>query len=132
MKTILLTLIALLSIHALAAEKPAHVPLAIHAAVGAMGVTFSDALDVNSVQPDAFTFKIWSLKRSANYGSQHYDEHALDITAARVSEDQRAITLTIPTLAPTMCYELTTKFRALDGAPVERSLHGTIHQLSKQ
>ncbi|MEO6742257.1 MAG: hypothetical protein ABIP20_18595, partial [Chthoniobacteraceae bacterium] len=59
-----------------------------------------------------------------------YDEHPLEITAARVSEDQRTITLTIPALAPTMCYELTTKLRSPDGVPVVRSLHGTIHQLA--
>ena len=82
------------------------------------------------MQSDAFTFKIWSLKRSANYGSKHYGEHVLEITAARLSDDHRTITLTIPTLAPTMSYELTTKLRAPDGAPVGRSLHGTVHQLS--
>ncbi len=111
-------------------EKPAHVPLAIHAGKGALTVTFSDPLDANSVKPGAFAFKIWSLKRSANYGSKHYDEHPLEITAARVSEDHRSITLAIPALAPTQCYELTTKLRGPDGTPVERSLHGTIHQLS--
>ena len=113
-------------------EKAAHVPLAIHAAKGALSVTFSDALDPASVKADAFAFKVWSLKRSANYGSKHYDEHALAITAARLSEDKRTITLTIPTLAPTMCYDLTTKLRATDGQPIERSLHGTIHQLSNK
>ncbi len=113
-------------------EKPAHVPLAIHAAKGALTVTFSDPLDPNSVQPDAFTFKIWSLKRSANYGSKHYDEHPLAIAAARLSTDARTVTLAIPTLAPTQCYELTTKLRAPDGASIERSLHGTIHQLSEK
>ena len=40
-----------------------------------------------------------------------------------------AFALTIPALAPTQCYELTTKLRAPGGTPVERSLHGTIHQL---
>ena len=95
-------------------------------------MTFSDPLDANSVKPEAFTFKIWSLKRSANYGSKHYEEHPLEITAARVSEDKRTLTLTIPSLVPTMSYELTTKLRAPDGAPVERSLHGTIHKLAEK
>ena len=113
-------------------EKPAHVPLAIHAAKGALSVTFSDPIDAGSVQPGAFAMKVWSLKRTANYGSKHYDEHLLEITAARLSEDRRIITLTIPALAPTMSYELTTKLRAPDGAPVGRSLHGTIHQLAEK
>ena len=111
-------------------EKPAHVPLAIHAANGALSVTFSDPIDAGSVKPGAFVMKVWSLKRSATYGSKHYDEHPLEITAACLSEDRRTITLTIPALAPTMSYELTTKLRAPDGAPVERSLHGTIHKLA--
>ena len=113
-------------------ETPAHVPLAIHAAEGALTVTFSDPLDPNSVRPDAFAFKSWSLKRSANYGSKHYDEHAVAITAAHLATDARTVTLTIPTLAPSHCYELTTKLRAPDGASVERSLHGTIHRLSEK
>jgi hypothetical protein len=110
--------------------KPAHVPLTIHAAKGALSVSFSDPLDPVSVKPDAFAFKVWSLKRSANYGSKHYDEHPLDIAAARLSADHRTVTLEIPTLSATQCYELKTRLMAPDGAIIERSLHGTIHQLA--
>ena len=113
-------------------EKPAHVPLAIHAARGALTVTFSDSLNPNSVKPDAFALKVWSLKRSKNYGSQHYDEHPLGIISAKLGADTRTITLTIPTLAPTQCYELTTKLQAPDGAAIERSIHGTIQSLADQ
>ncbi|MBI3882554.1 MAG: c-type cytochrome [Verrucomicrobia bacterium] len=111
-------------------EKPAHLPLAIHAARGALTVTFSDPLDAASVKPDAFAFKVWTLKRTANYGSKHYDEHPLDITAACLSADGRTVTLAIHALAPTQCYELKLTLRAPGGAAIERSLHGTIHQLS--
>ena len=113
-------------------EKPAHVPLAIHAAKAALTVTFSEPLDPDSVKPGAFAMKVWSLKRSAGYGSKHHDEHALPISAARLSDDKRTVTLTIPALAPTQCYELTTKLRAPGGASVDRSIHGTIHQLSEK
>ena len=111
-------------------EKPANVPLAIHAAKGALTVTFSDAIDPGSVKPDGFALKVWSLKRSANYGSKHFEEHPLDITAARLSADARTVTLGIPALAPTQCYELKVSLQAPDGATFARSLHGTIHQLS--
>jgi hypothetical protein len=113
-------------------EKPAYVPLAIHAAKGALSVTFSDPLDPASVKPDAFAFKVWSLKRTASYGSKHYDEHPLDITAARVGTDARTVTLDIPALAPTQCYELKMTLQTPDGAAIERTLHGTIHRLSEQ
>jgi sugar lactone lactonase YvrE/mono/diheme cytochrome c family protein len=112
-------------------QKPAYVPLAIHAAKGALSISFSDPLDPSSVKPESFVFKVWSLKRSADYGSKHYGEHALDIATARLSADARTLTLAIPALAPTQCYELLTKLRAPGGAAVDRSLHGTIHRLSE-
>ncbi len=111
-------------------EKPAHVPLAIHAAKGALTVTFSDPLDPATVRPDAFALKVWSLHRSASYGSKHYDEHPLEIEGARLSADSRTVTLDIPTLAPTQCYELKARLLGADGATLEPALHGTIHQLS--
>lgn len=113
-------------------EKPAHVPLMVHAAKGSFSVAFSEALAAVSVQPDAFNFKVWSLQRSANYGSKHFDEHALEITGARLSADLRTVTLEIPALAPTQCYELKAKVLGANGTTVERSLHGTIHRLSEK
>ena len=113
-------------------EKPANVPLAIHAAKGALSVTFSDPLDSASVKPDTFALKVWSLKRSANYGSKHFEEHPLEITGARPSADARTVTLDIPALTPTQCYELKVSLQAPDGAAFTRSLHGTIHQLSEK
>ena len=110
-------------------DKSAHVPLAIRATKGTLTVTFSDPIDPASVKPDAFTFKVWHLKRSAEYGSNHYDEHALDIAAARLGSNGRTITIDIPTLEPTQCYELVIKARSSDGASIVRSLHGTIHAL---
>jgi len=104
---------------------------AIHAARGALTVTFSDPLDPASVKPEAFALKVWSLKRSASYGSKHIDEHPLTITAAQPGTDPRTVTLAIPALAPTQCYELTVKLRAPGGTPIERAIHGTIYALAE-
>jgi len=113
-------------------KKPAHLPLAIHAMKGSLTVTFSDPLDPRSVKPDAFAFKVWSLKRTADYGSKHYDEHSLEIAAARLGADARTVTLDIPTLAPTQCYELKMRLIGANGENIDRSLHGTIHRLSEK
>ena len=95
--------------------EPAQVPLAIHATKGAITVTFSDPIiDTKSA------IKVWSLKRTKNYGSKHHDEHELTIQSVKLSDDKRTLTLEIPDLAPTHCYELTIG---------DRVLHGTIHQL---
>ncbi len=112
--------------------KPVHVPIAIHAAEGALSVTFSESLDRASVQPEAFALKVWSLKRTANYGSKHYDEHALNIKSARLGGDARTVMLDVPTLAPTQCYQLKARLLTADGSVIERSLHGTIHGLSQK
>jgi hypothetical protein len=108
-------------------DAPAHVPLAIHPSKDSLSITFSEALDPASVKPESFALKIWSLKRSANYGSKHVDEHSLTITAASIDNDARTVKLTIPGLAPTQCYELLVKLLAPGGAAVDRSIHGTIH-----
>jgi hypothetical protein len=92
------------------------VPLAVHAMKGAMSVTFSDPItDTKSAM------KVWSLKRTKNYGSKHHDEYDLTIQSVKLGDDKRTLTLTIPELAPIHCYELKI------GSSV---LHGTIHQLA--
>jgi hypothetical protein len=78
-------------------------------------VTFSDPM----VAP-ACSMKVWSLQRTKNYGSKHYDERELPIRAVKSSVDQRTLTFEIPDLTPTHCYELKIG---------DRVLHGTIHQL---
>lgn len=97
-------------------DKPAHMPLAVHAEQGAISVTFSDPID-----PKNCAMKVWSLKRTKNYGSQHYDELKLEIKSVKLSDDKRTVTFEIPVLAPTHCYELKIN---------DRVLHGTIHQLA--
>jgi len=95
---------------------PARLPLAVHAMEGAMIVTFSDP-----VEPKDCAMKVWSLKRTKNYGSTHHDEKELAIRAVTLSDDRRTVTLDIPDLGPTHCYELKIN---------DRVLHGTIHQLA--
>ena len=111
-------------------DHAAHVPLSAQASPGLLTVTFSEPLDLASIQPDAFAFRVWSLRRSANYGSQHHDEHAVPIASASLQNDGRTLALNIPLLAPTQCYELKIRARGVDGSPVVRSLHGTLHRIN--
>jgi hypothetical protein len=103
-------------------EKPAYVPVAIYARAGELEVVFSDpppALDAAKC-----SCKVWSLKRSANYGSSHIGERSLPLAAVKVTGN--SVTLVLPDLAATQCYEL-----VLAGPGFERVLHGTIHRLGK-
>jgi glucose/arabinose dehydrogenase len=97
-------------------NKTAQVPLAVNAKRGTLSLTFSDPID----RIDC-AMRVWSLKRTKNYGSKHHDEHELAIHSVKLSEDKKTITLDIPDLAPTWCYELKIG---------DRVLHGTIHQLA--
>jgi mono/diheme cytochrome c family protein len=96
---------------------PAQAPLSVHAMEGAMSVTFTDP-----IEPKDCAIKVWHLLRTKNYGSKHYDEHPLTIRSVKLSKDKRTVTLEIPDLAPTQCYELKIN---------DRNLHGTIHELAK-
>ena len=97
--------------------QPAQVPVVIHATKGAMSVTFSDP-----ITDKMSSIKVWSLKRTKNYGSKHYDELELTIRDVTLSADKKTIILNIPDLAPTWCYEIKIG---------DRVLHGTIHQLAQ-
>ena len=98
-------------------SKALPVPIAIHAAKGRMTVTFSEALANSSA-----SLKVWSLKRTAQYGSKHFDEKPLNIAGTTLSDDKRTLTLELPDLAPTHCYELKIG---------DSVLHGTIHTLDE-
>jgi hypothetical protein len=99
-------------------EKPAQVPLTVRASKGALTVRFSERIVVEARD---CAMKVWTLKRTKNYGSKHHDERDLSIRAVKLSSDQRTLTLEIPGLAPTQCYELKVG---------ERVLHGTLHTLA--
>jgi hypothetical protein len=101
------------------------VPVAVHARPDTLEVVLSDALDPASLKPETCSYKVWGLKRSANYGSPHIDERRLPVSSV-ASHDGKTITLTIPGLACTQCYELVLFGRDASGAAVERNLHGTI------
>jgi sugar lactone lactonase YvrE len=108
----------------------AHVPLQVRAAQGVLRVTFSEGLDPGSVTPSAFAFRVWNLKRSANYGSAHHDEHPVEIARAALELDGRTVVLHLPSLAPTQCYELKVNLKSVGGGSIERVIHGTLHRLA--
>ncbi len=110
-------------------ERAAHVPLEVHAVKGGMILRFSEDLDAASVRPGAFALKVWALKRSANYGSPHVDEHVVPVETASLDGDRRTVRLRASGLVVTPCYALGMTLRGSDGTVVERSIHGTIHRM---
>ena len=101
------------------------IPIEVHAEKGKISVVFHEPVCL--LKPEmkirdqlTCSLKVWNLKRSAQYGSKHFDEKDLVIADTKLSNDKRIITFDVPDLAPTPCYELKIG---------DTILNGTIHEL---
>lgn len=111
--------------------RPSYLPVRLRTADKQLQLTFTDPVDARTaVDPKSYTIKVWSLKRTANYGSKHYDEHEIQVSSATVSSDSKTMTLTVPELAPTWCMEIKCRLKSPDGDSFERIIHNTIHHLN--
>ena len=113
-----------------ATGKPSHLPIALHARANGIEIQFTDALEARSaMDPKNYALKVWSLKRSADYGSKHINEHGLRVSKATLAEDRKTVFLEIPELQPTWCMEIKCALRGADGQTFSRTVHNTIHKV---
>jgi putative heme-binding domain-containing protein len=114
-----------------ATGKPMSVPTGLHATKQGVRITFTDAIDRASTRdPARYSMKIWSLKRTTNYGSEHYNEKRLPVIAASLSEDCRTVVLSVPQIQPTWCMEIRYRLKTSSGQPIDGTIHNTIHRLA--
>jgi putative heme-binding domain-containing protein len=110
--------------------KPLYVPVGLRARRDGIAITFTGALDREAAsQPSRYSVRVWGLKRSENYGSQHIGERPLPVQSATLSADGRTVRLSMPDLAPTLCMAIAYSIRAVDGSDVAGEVDNTIHQL---
>ena len=113
--------------------KPVHLPIELNASQSGIRIGFSGEVDVESAcKPENYAVKIWGLKRTANYGSKHYDERRLSIEQVDVSKDRKSVLLRIPKLETTWCMEIKYDIRGSNGERVSNTIHNTIHNLSDE
>jgi hypothetical protein len=94
-------------------------------------ITFTAPIDRASASDTShYSVKTWSLKRTANYGSEHQDEKPLRVTAASLSEDGRTVSLTLPDIQTTWGMEINYQLKGLLSEPCEGTIHNTIHHLA--
>ncbi len=113
-----------------ATGKPMFLPTALQATKQGLRITFTEPIDRESVNPSQFSLKTWSLKRSAGYGSKHYDEKPLTVAATSLSEDGRTVLLTIPEIHPTQGMEIHYQLKGSNGVTIEGKIHNSIHKLA--
>ncbi|OWK42937.1 DUF6797 domain-containing protein [Fimbriiglobus ruber] len=110
--------------------KPTDLPVGLKAVPSGVEVTFTDALDATAAaDPANYAIKVWGLKRSQNYGSQHVGEKSLPVTKAAVQPDGKTVRLNISGLAPTWGMEIKYRVKGSDGRAITGTIHNTIHAL---
>ena len=107
--------------------KPLLVPTQLHAEAGKLVLTFPDKLSrETATDPGNFHINTWTIRRSADYGSPHFDERDRVVTAATLSADGTTLTLDLEGFGSTRCYSLTWDVDAEDGSAVAGTIHGTV------
>jgi hypothetical protein len=113
--------------------KPVYVPIELHARRGGIEFKFSGPLDRTlATDPARYGVRSWSLKRSANYGSEHHDERRLRIVSASLAADQCSIFLELPDIEPTWCMAIEYRLKSADGAPAVGEVENTIRHLLRR
>ena len=115
-----------------ATGQPAHAPVGLLAKKRGMSMTFTEPLDpISASDVSKYVVQTWSLKRTANYGSKHFDEQALTVAKATLSADRKTVFLELPDIRPTWCMSIEYKLTGSSGEPVNGLIHNTIHALSE-
>ena len=103
---------------------PLNMPIDLRAKPNQLEISFTDPLDGNVAEEiDRYAIKVWDLKRTENYGSDHFNEQPLQIESAKLLADKRTVRLSIPDLKPTWCMEIVCRLTGDDGTEFRRVIH---------
>jgi len=114
-----------------ATGQPVYLPTQLRATKSGLKLTFTEPLDPASLDIKSVSIKTWSLKRTKDYGSKHYDEQPLTVRTATLSSDAKTLMLDIADLSPTWCMEIRYTLRSVTGTPIVGTIHNTIHELAE-
>jgi hypothetical protein len=112
--------------------RPIHVPTRLAADRAGLSITFSGPLDpAAATGAGNYRIRAWSLKRTENYGSQHYAEREWAVSKATLARDRATVRLEVPEIRPTWCMEIRFDIVSPKGKPVRGVIHNTIHRLGE-
>ena len=114
-----------------ATGKPAHLPVEMSATTDGIEIVFSDPLSGESIEEidDRVEVESWALKRSANYGSKHFDEREYEVIGAKLSDDGHRLSLEIENISPVWQMSIRYQLVGAGGEEFEGEIQNTIHQL---
>ncbi len=112
--------------------QPVHLPLELIATESGLQIGYSGKVDSpTATDPDNYRIKTWTIKRSARYGSEHFDEKELAVKSVQLLADGKTIVLKVPKIEPTRCMEIVYSIKTADGKKLQGKIHNTIHRLGK-
>ena len=110
--------------------KPVHLPIELNAYTHGMELTFSDPLNPDEAEnPENYDVSTWELKRTSQYGSDHYNTKQLEVASAELSGNGKILTLEIPKIEPVWQMQIEYQIEGENGEPVIGKLQNTIHNL---
>jgi hypothetical protein len=115
-----------------ATGRAVHLPIRLTAHKTGMQITFSGDLDSKAAADvKRYVVRTWSLKRSAEYGSKHYNEKSMPVASVSLSRDRRTISLELPEIQPTWCMSIEYRLTGSNGETINGLIHNTIHWLGE-
>lgn len=112
-----------------ATGEPMHMPVGLSATKRGLRLTFTESLDPKALSEKDLHVKTWSLKRTAGYGSKHYDEKELTVSSARLTDDGKTLWIDVADLSPSWCMEVKYSVTTAAGKPLHGVIHNTVHTL---
>jgi hypothetical protein len=106
-------------------------PIELHAKEEGIELVFAQPLDPKSMEKSQIQLEVWGLKRTANYGSEHINQHSLPVTKVDLSEDGKRVMIHIAGIAPTWGMQISYAFQTQSGRKAEGKIHNTIHRLAE-
>ena len=104
-------------------------PVALQVKKSGLHLSFTEPIELDSIDPKNIEIKTWALKRTKKYGSDHFDEKHLVVSSTSLSTDRKSVHIVVEELVPTWCMEIKFAFRTKAGQPAEGVIHNTIHAL---
>lgn len=120
--------------------QPAYLPTGLSYVEGGVLLTFTQPLDRQSAEDVGnYAAEQWNYRWRASYGSPDYKvsdpnaegRDAVDIRAAKLLADGKAVFLAIDGLQPVMQLGIEFTLKATDGTAIDQAVYGTIHRLGE-
>ncbi|WP_422079472.1 DUF6797 domain-containing protein [Ulvibacterium sp.] len=113
--------------------KPMTLPIDLKVRTSSVQLVFDQPLDRNMANDlGNYGINTWNLIRSSKYGSDRYDERALDISKVELLRDGKTLKLDIPDIRPVDVMTITYNLTSQNGDPIQGTLQNTIHALNAE